>query len=537
MPRNTSISELFSNVLNNKSTIEIIANNNENTQITGISSDSRTAVAGEIFFCLEVNREKAIKYLNQALENNIQIIVATREVAEYFIAITSEERLKEIVIVKAQNVENLLLSTLKYYYQPLPKNIYAVTGTNGKSSIVDLIRQMLNLIDIQSASIGTIGVIVNQNKIEDSPLTTPDITSIYRTLFNLKSQNINDVAIEVSSIGLTQNRIAGLNLSTAIFSNFTQDHLDYHKTMAEYFAAKMQLFNRYSNENTIAILNRDIEQYQEIATICNKNQLSINSYGKNICQNELETNNISIKILAIKQYQSYQEADIIIKIAKEGVLNSKIRTKIIGEFQIYNILASLIAIINQQKLDLSTINKLINQFIKLNNINGRMELIGKYNNASIYIDYAHTPDALLNSLKSAKEIIGNQPKDNIKTPNTGKIIVLFGCGGNRDKEKRPIMGEIASKYADLVIITEDNPRNEDPKAIRTEIISGCNLDKTIEIANRKEAIAKAIKMLENNDLLIIAGKGHEQYQIIGDIKYYFDEKEIIKKEISMLSGN
>ena len=527
MPRNTAISELFSNILNDKSAIEIIANNDKNTQIIGISSDSRTAVAGEIFFCLEANREKAIKYLNQALENNIEIIVATREVAEYFITITSDKKLKEIVIVKAQDIENLLLGTLKYYYQPLPKNIYAVTGTNGKSSIVDLIRQILNLINIQSASIGTIGVIANQDKIEDSPLTTPDITSIYRTLFNLKSKNIDDVAIEVSSIGIVQGRIAGLNLSTAIFTNFTQDHLDYHKTMAEYFAAKMQLFNKYSNKNTIAILNRDIEQYQEIATICNKNQLSINSYGNNICQHELETNNISIKILAIKQCPDYQEADITINIAKEGAINNKIRTKIMGEFQIYNIVAALIATLHNHPKKEAEIIDLIAKLSELKNIQGRMELVANYNSASIYIDYAHSPDALLNSIDSARKMQNSQ-----KT--TGRIIVLFGCGGNRDKEKRPLMGKIASKYADLVIITDDNPRNEDPKAIRTEIISGCNLNKTIEIANRKEAIAKAIKMLENNDLLIIAGKGHEQYQIIGTEKTYFNEEEIVKESIKIL---
>ena len=314
------------------------------------------------------------------------------------------------------------------------------------------------------------------------------------------------MAIEASSIGLEQQRILGINFCSGAFSNFTVDHLDYHKTLENYFESKMLLFKKYLNSKQTAILNSDIPEFEEIRKICADRNLNIIDYGKNAK---------SLKINKISENDLDQE----IEFSYEG-RNYNFSTKASGEFQIYNIMCALGNILGKYHLNHDELTNLVASFKDLKSATGRMDLVATLeNNARIFIDFAHTPDALLNILKFSKKIAKK------------RVIILFGCGGNRDKTKRPQMGKIASNLADLVIVTDDNPRLEDDKIIRAEILQACDMTKTIEISGRKEAISKAISMLESDDILVLAGKGHEKYQIIGENKQEFDEESIVKNAV------
>lgn len=414
-------------------------------------------------------------------------------------------------IVIIGDIDNLLIAVLNIFYPNLPQNIYAVTGTNGKTSVAEFTRQILQILNIKSASIGTLGIKTTDNlNLGESGLTTPDIVSLYKNLAILKQNNIDDIALEVSSIGLHQNRTGAIKIKCGAFTNFTQDHLDYHKNMENYFACKMILFEKIITQNGYAVLNADIKEFATLKQICQKNNLTIFDYGfnaeifkiKNISRDE----NLNYQIKFIYNHQEFN-----------------FTTQINGDFQIYNILCALAMVVSNHHLNLQQIDQLVKKFDKLHCASGRMQKVGEYRGAKIFIDFAHTPDALENVLKLARNIA------------TNRVIILFGCGGDRDSKKRPLMGEIASKLADVVIITDDNPRTENPELIRQQIITKSLTEKTIEIADRKIAIDKTIRILQDGDVLIIAGKGHENYQIIGAQKIEFNEAQIVTNAIQQIS--
>jgi UDP-N-acetylmuramoyl-L-alanyl-D-glutamate--2,6-diaminopimelate ligase len=462
-------------------------------KIADLALDSRLVKKNDIFIALPGKTADGSKFIASAIENGAALIV------------TSENKISHPALITAQPFD-LLVELLQKFYPKLPQNIYAITGTNGKTSTAEFTRQILELLGKKSASIGTLGINCDekiQSKLQNSALTTPDIISLYRNLATLKKHKIDDVAIEVSSIGLEQQRVAGINISVGAFTNFTQDHLDYHKNMQDYFACKMLLFSSVLGNKDCAIINSDIPEFSQIKKICTKNKLKVTEYGLKAKDLHLEktvpTKN-GQKVFFIYQKQKYQ-----------------FDLQISGQFQAMNMLCALGNVLAKKELDDKALKNLLKKFPKIRPALGRMqEVTALKNGAKIFIDFAHSPDSLENTLKLARKMTDQ------------RVLILFGCGGDRDAKKRPIMGKIASDLADLVIVTDDNPRTENPATIRQEIIKNCNAKKTVEISDRKEAIAQAIKLLEKNDLLILAGKGHEKYQIIGTKKLPFDEEKIVR---------
>lgn len=469
--------------------------------IEDVAFDSRLVKKNSVFFALPGKSQDGSKFIADAIKNGAIVIVAAEK-----------SEVKSALFIQADNIFSLLIEFLKIIYSSLPDNIYAVTGTNGKTSTAEFTRQILQLLQKNSASVGTLGIISNIDvlaELQNSNLTTPDIVSFYKNLAVLRKNNINDVIIEASSIGLEQGRIAGLKISVAAFTNLTQDHLDYHQNMEEYFRCKMILFDQVLENSGVAVLNSDILEFEKIKKICQKRNIKILEYGfkardLRIC--EIQPNDFGQRVTFEYLDKKYQ-FDLSIS----------------GDFQAFNALAALGNILAKYNLDEKTLKDLLIKFPSLNPAPGRMQRVATLKNkAQIFIDFAHSPDALENVLKLARKIT------------KARVFVLFGCGGDRDAKKRPIMGKIAGDLADKIIITDDNPRSEEPQAIRAEIMKACNIKKTTEIPNRKIAIEKAIAMLENDDVLILAGKGHEKYQIIGATKFEFDEEKIVKNAAAKL---
>ena len=450
--------------------------------IMDIAIDSRLVKPGSLFFVLRGGD----KFIQDAINNGAAAIISEMNIEA------------KVPVIKSVNIHADLVYALQKFYPNLPKNIFAITGTKGKTSTAEFLRQMLEMVGYKAASIGTLGIVCNDIKIyqeiSDSGLTTPDIVSLYKNLAVLKKHGIDNVAIEASSIGIEQGRLDGIKIEVGIFSNFSQDHLDYHLTMKRYFDCKMLLFKKLMNDG-IVVANADIIEFSQIKESVGNNKLI--SFGKN---------GDALKILSLEDGRFLLDK-------KEYTLN----LSMIGDFQIYNALSALLAIKSYYNLPDSIIKKIVDNSSNLKSAKGRMDKVADLENGvQIYIDFAHNPDSLEKTLNNAKRFA------------KARLLVLFGCGGDRDTKKRPIMGEISTRIADYVIITDDNPRTENPAEIRSQIITGCINKNFIEIDDRKNAIGQAITMLKPDDILIIAGKGHEQYQIIGDKKYSFNEEQIVK---------
>lgn len=475
------------------------AYSSSDSEVSSLEIDSRKVTKNSVFFALKGKITDGEKFIESAIKNGAIAVICSKSCP-----------LNLSQIIKVDDVYEVLIDSLKIFYCEIPYNILAVTGTNGKTSVTYFIQQLLEILDKKSAAIGTTGIKVSDQSLQTSltafALTTPDIVSLYKNLSILKTNGIDDVTIEASSIGLEQARLAGINISLGAFTNFTQDHLDYHGSMEKYFESKMLLFKNVLKANDFAILNADIPEFEEIRKICEENRLQIFSYSVNKdSADAVLTNNGKVKIFE-------KEYDFEISVA--------------GDFQKSNMLCALLSVVSYYDLNESEVKILSKHLSEIKAAEGRMQLVAKLNNnAQIFIDYAHTPDALQNVLETTQKISHN------------KLHVLFGCGGNRDATKRPLMGKIASDLADFVIVTDDNPRFEDAKAIRKEILAACDLSKTIEIDDRRKAIEQAISKLQDNDILIIAGKGHEKYQIIGEEKFEFDEEKIVKEALSKLANS
>ena len=479
-------------------------------EIENIEIDSRKINKNSAFFALKGINNDAIKFVEDALDSGANLIISSK-IPKIFK--NDSAKIQNVILILCDDIFALLVEFLQIFYHNLPQNIYAITGTNGKTSSANYIKQILKFLEKKSASIGTLGVVCDLDipSLQDSCLTTPDIVSLYKNLAILKSFGIDDVALEVSSIALEQKRIAGLKIKVAAFTNFTQDHLDYHQTMEEYFRCKSLLFSQFLKDG-IAVLNADISQFSQLKNICQKQNHKIIEYG--FKAKDLQLCRVDNFDLNQAVFFNYQQNQYRFEIAKTF------------EFQIFNMLCALACLLACYNLSKADLENILTSFSKLEMSIGRMQKVAILPNAAqIFIDFAHSPDALENVLKQARKMAKNN------------LIILFGCGGNRDRKKRPIMGEIACKFADLVIVTDDNPRLEDSSLIRSEIIAACDMSKTIEIAGRKEAINKAVKMLKENDILILAGKGHEKYQIIGEEKINFDEEEIVLDAIKSTFEN
>ncbi len=477
-------------------------------EVEDVVLDSRLVKKNSAFFAFPGQVTDGSKFISDAIGLGASILIC--EEKSYKLQIATNK-----IFITCNNLNGLIVEFLQILYAPLPQNIYAVTGTNGKTSVAEYIRQILRFLGKRAASIGTLGVICDsavKSQLYNSSLTTPDIVSLYKNLSILKKNQIDDVAVEVSSIGLHQGRINGLDIAVGSFISFSQDHLDYHQTMEEYLRCKMVLFGDILKDQSIAVLNADMEEYPIIRKLCDNKNHQVIDYGFNaevLKIEEIEETKLGQKVSFNYNSQNYQ-----------------FDLSLYGSFQAMNVLCALGNILAKNQLEDYQFKNILDNFHILQPAPGRMQQAGQFRNgAQVFIDFAHSPDALKNVLEVTKKVA------------KARVLVMFGCGGDRDAEKRPLMGKIASDLADFVIVTDDNPRCEDPAKIRQEILKSCDMSKTIEVDGRKSAIEKAISMLENNDILILAGKGHEKYQVIGDKKFEFDEVGIVENEVVRSSTN
>ena len=476
--------------------------NFKDINIIKIQSDSRLIKQNDLFFAIDGITVKGIDFIDKAINNGAVAVVCSKKY---------DYKNKDIVVIKCDDPVDMLGKFLTVFYPERPQHIIGITGTSGKTSVAEFTRQIIQKLGYNAASIGTLGVNFEGSHLKEDTLTMRETVDLYEKLNYLKKEkNIDYVAMEFTSQGLHQRRATGINVEIGAFNNITPEHLDYHKTMDEYLNQKLKLFTDVLVKSGIAVLNADIPEYKKIREVCEKQNDKIITYGYNG----------DIKILDINTHFDGQTAKIEYK-NKQYTIN----TPFIGKFQIMNLLASL-AIVISLNIEKS-IDKIISVLETIKQAEGRMEFVGKKENgAKIYIDFAHKPDALKQVLETMREHISNDKE--------ARIFVLFGCGGDRDKTKRPVMGKIANDLADVVFVTDDNPRTEDASIIRKEIIAEC--PKAYNIGDRKKAIEKAIDMLQPKDTLILAGKGHEKYTIIGKELLPFDEFKIVKDYLEFLKN-
>lgn len=442
-----------------------------------LKKDSRKVVPGDTFVDTTFNKE----YVYDAVKNGASLIISKFKYDNNTIIVDDPKQYYNEYIYN------------KYYDKIKDLTLIGITGTNGKTTTSYIIYEILNKMNVKCAYIGTIGFYKN-NQIKVLNNTTPDIEELYEYLYECSLENIKYVVMEVSSHALDQDRVYGLKYDACIFTNLTEDHLDYHKNMDEYKKTKMLLFDKLRNKR-IAIINSDDCNYKDFMFDNNYN-VKVGKFG------DYKIKNIKLNIDSL---------DLTFNFKKDYFKH----LNLVGKYNAYNYLEA-VATLNYLNFDLNKILE-VDVFAPP----GRMYLIN-YKNNKIFIDYAHTPDAMEKVLKSVNEFKKN------------KIITIFGCGGDRDKNKRSIMGNIASSYSDKVIITNDNPRNENENNIITDIVMGIKKENYEIIKDRKKAIIEGISYLNDNDILLILGKGHENYQIINGKKRYFSDlnttMEIINSE-------
>lgn len=446
-----------------------------------IKVDSRKVTHGDTFIALKGNTVDGHDYILDAIKNGAEKIICEHGKYDVDTVIVSDthEYLKNYLVDNYSNCFNGL-------------KLIGVTGTSGKTTTCFLTYQILNKLGIKTCYIGTIGCYIDNDVVELSN-TTPDILELYNLLLTAKEKGCKVIVMEVSSHSLAEERIKGLKFDVCAFTNLSQDHLDFHKTMEEYCKCKVKIIN-YLKDNGKIIVNVD-DEYSKYF-ICDKS-LSLGINGSNYKINEFHMENTHTDILFNVNNDSYE-----------------VRTNLIGKFNVYNYLTSL-ALINNlgiSILDIIDVTKDIYAPV------GRAQIV-KVGTSIAVIDYAHKPDAVSKIIPLFREVT------------KGKIITVIGCGGDRDPKKRPIMGNIATSLSDYVILTNDNPRTEDEKLIMKDILSGITTTNYEVIYDRKEAIKKGISMLKDNDCLLILGKGHEDYQIIGRNKIHLSDYEEVIKNI------
>ncbi|RYE05755.1 MAG: UDP-N-acetylmuramoyl-L-alanyl-D-glutamate--2,6-diaminopimelate ligase [Rickettsiaceae bacterium] len=469
----------------------------EQYSIKEICQTSKKIQPGQAFFAVAGTKLNGNDFIAEALTNGAKIVITDQKL---------DNEIQSDNIFQVEDIKIALSEALNILYPNLPGNLVAVTGTNGKTSVVSYCHQLLELLaQKKSATIGTLGVTCSNAKLnklfEDESyqsLTTPDIISFYKIMNILADNDVEYTTFEASSHGIAQNRLGNIEVKVAAFTSFSQDHLDYHQNMEQYLSAKLQIFANNLAKDGIAIISSEIVELELIKSFLDSKNIKYLTVG----------NKGDLKINACNQSISGQ----IVNFSWLGKTYS-FTTEIIGSFQASNLLISAL-IVNHLGFSFETI---ISQLHMLKAAEGRLERITKVDDSfSIFVDYSHTPDALDKSLSELRKILSK----------AGKLYVVFGCGGDRDPSKRKPMGLIAAQIADVVVITDDNPRHENPEQIRVQILSGT--DQANEIANRKKAIDFAIKKLLPQDILLIAGKGHEKYQIIGDLKIPFDDRQVAK---------
>lgn len=464
------------------------------TDILGMTADSRKVQPGWLFAALAGSAQDGRKFVPQAVERGAA-------------AILSDGGVENIPLphVIADEPRRALALAAKTFYASQPDHVVAVTGTNGKSSTVDFTRQIWARAGLKAASMGTLGAIGPAGNVEIGH-TTPDPVTIHETLRELSLQQVTHCAMEASSHGLEQHRLDGVTLSAVGFLNFTQDHLDYHQTMDDYLAAKLRLFASLAPAGIPAIVNADSghrETFEAAATAAGLTIVSFGWRGEDLWIDELMPRATGQTLFLYWRDVEQKPVDL----------------PLIGEFQALNALAAA-AFCLSLGMDFPAV---ADGLAHLKPVKGRLELVGKTaTGAGVFVDYAHTPDGLDVLLRAVR-------------PHTaGRLKVIFGCGGDRDAKKRPLMGEIATRQGDDVIVTDDNPRSEDPAAIRAAILASAPGAR--EIGDRGEAIRTVIRELKKGDTLVIAGKGHETGQIVGSSVLPFSDQDTALAALSEVNA-
>jgi UDP-N-acetylmuramoyl-L-alanyl-D-glutamate--2,6-diaminopimelate ligase len=454
-------------------------------EVVGVTSDSRKVKPGFLFVAIAGNRTDGARFVKQAASDGAVAVIAEQR---------PDTLPDAMAFIRAANPRRLLALASAKIFPRQPATIAAVTGTSGKTSVAAFTRQIWNELGYRAASIGTVGVISPAGERYGS-LTTPDPVELHKTLDQLAEEGVTHLALEASSHGLDQHRLDGVCIAAGGFTNLSRDHLDYHPSIEVYLAAKLRLFEDLIVPGGTAVIGVDDCYAHRVAEAAKKRDLKIISVGEQ---------GADIKFVGA----TIDGFNQIVTIMHEGH-TYKVRLPLVGAFQVQNagIAAGLaIATGAEPARAFAAMEKLVGA-------KGRLELAGTHNGAPIFIDYAHKPDALKKALESLRPYA------------RGKLVVVFGAGGDRDTGKRPIMGRIASENADRVIVTDDNPRSESPAAIRAAILA--EAPGAVEIGDRAEAIKKTIAALATGDVLLIAGKGHEVGQIIGDRIVPFSDHEAV----------
>jgi len=462
------------------------ADTGADTRITGFAIDSRKVAPGTVFGAfrgLQVNGEDYIP--NAVAAGAVAVFARPEAIVEGAVHIADAEPRRAFARAAAR------------YFAPFPDTVVAVTGTNGKTSTVELTRQLWRMAGHHAASIGTLGVTTADDSVSTG-LTTPDIVTFLSNVAGLKREGVTHVAFEASSHGLSQFRTEGLPVQAGAFTNLSRDHLDYHGTMEAYLEAKLRLFSEVIEPDGAAVVWMDDPASTRVAEIASERGLSLITIGQ-----KGET----LKLVGREPTQLGQTLTV-----EAGGKAHIIKLPLIGAYQAANALTAA-GLVHASGEDIADI---FSRLARVQPVRGRLERAAiSRAGAPIYVDYAHTPDGLEAAIQALR-------------PHTaGRLIVLFGAGGDRDRGKRPLMGEVAQRLADHVIVTDDNPRSEDPAFIRREVMAGAP-DAT-EIGGRREAIAAAIAEAGANDIVLLAGKGHEQGQIVGDRMLPFDDVQVARE--------
>lgn len=458
-------------------------------EVAGLSADSREVEEGFVFFAVPGFKGDGLAYVADAKARGARVIVASRPA------------LCDSPVVVVPNVRAALSRAAALFFPHQPHIIAAVTGTSGKSSVVDFLRQLWWSLGREAASLGTIGV-VDKSGAHYGSLTTPGPIALHATLDELATRGITHLAMEASSLGIDQLRLDGVRLRVGAFTNFSRDHLDHHSYLEGYFAAKMRLFDTLLQPGQTAVIDADSDVAARVCSVCEARGLRIFGVG---------AKGAAITLVSSRPDSSSLQTRLRLRF--DGA-EYDVNLPLAGAFQVSNALvAAGLAIATGE-----TAAQVFRALETLRGAPGRLEFVGARLDAPIFVDYAHKPDALEKVLATVRPLT------------RGRLLVVFGAGGDRDKGKRPLMGEIAGRAADVVVITDDNPRDEDPALIRAAIVDGARAAAhaaILEIGDRREAIFEAVGRLQAGDALVVAGKGHESGQIVGDQVLPFSDHAVI----------
>lgn len=463
--------------------------------ITGVTADSRKVAPGSLFVALPGSAADGRAFIPQALSQGAAAVLAPADT----------DAAMAPVLVTSGDVRRAYAIAARSFYGAQPATCVAVTGTNGKTSVAAFCRQIWASLGLHSASMGTLGVLAqlgNVNRELTGPgLTSPDAADAARMLADLAASGVTHLALEASSHGIDQRRLDGVTLKAAGFLNLTQDHLDYHGDMESYRAAKLRLFETLLPRGRTAVLNADSDAYSHFAAASIMSGLGVMGVGERG------------RDLSLVSRQATPEGQRL-TIDARGTLH-EVLLPLAGAFQASNALVAAGLCIAAGEAP----ERVLAGLEKITGAQGRLQRIPGSAKGEVYVDYAHTPDGLETVLKA------------LRPHASGRLIVVFGAGGDRDKGKRPLMGEIAGRLADVAIVTDDNPRSEDPAAIRKAVREGC--PSAQDVGDRRAAIQQAIAMMGDGDVVVIAGKGHEQGQIIGGTTHPFDDATVASEALRL----